>query len=337
MKKLLTVLFTWVSVYSLHAQTVTVKPTSDFILSSQAKGAQTTLYIDEKYVTKGWKDFLKEYGKIESPKGGKNIFNVAAGKMPTVSFAPVVITSKLTNSNGATTVFYAIQADSAFITDPAHPKYAVAQDLLHDFGVKMYKEQVTREVDEAQKELDKRIRTNNQLVRKGEDLQKDVERNKKDKINFDDQLVKNHSDSVQLVRDIEANKEQQKQATEALEKQKVVMAALKSSLDSAGILYNSKKKKDLPAEMQTSEKELKNREKEYDKSVKTGESLRKELERNGRQKIELQNKLAKNAAEKERLPGEIEANLKEQKNAQTEIEKQKKVVDQVRAKADLIK
>lgn len=337
MKKIVTGLFLWLSVYTLTAQTVTVKPATDFILSSQVQGAQTVLYIDEKYVTKGWKDFLKEYGKVESPKGGKNIFNVALGKMPNVSFAPVAISSKITTSNGATTVFYSIKADSAFVTDTAHPKYTTASDLLHDFGVKMYKEQVNREVEDAQKELDKRIRTNNQLVRKGEDLQKDVEQNKKDKINFDDQLVKNHSDSVQLVRDIEANKVQQKQAAEALERQKVVMAALKSSLDSAGILYNSKKKKDLPPEMQTSEKELKAREKEYDKSVKTGESLRRDLERNAKQKLDLQNKLVKNAAEKQRLPGEIEANLKDQKNAQNEIEKQKKVVDQVRAKLDQIK
>ncbi len=329
--------FILLSFYTLNAQTVTVKPATDFILSSEAKGIETMLYIDEKYVTKGWKEFLKESGKVESPKGGKNIYNVVQGKMPSVSFAPVAITSKITTGSGATTVFYSVKADSAFVTDTANPKYAIPRDLLHDFGVRMYKEQVNREVEEAQKELDKRIRTNSQLVKKGEGLQKDLEQNKKDKISFEDQLVKNRADSAQLVRDIATNKDQQQQTSQALEKQKVVMAGLKSSLDSAGVQYNTKKKKDKPVELQASEKELKTREKEYEKSVKTGESLRRDVEKNAKQKLDLQNKLVKNAADKQRIPTEIEANLKEQKGAQAEIEKQKKVVDQVRAKLDQIK
>ncbi|MDJ1471167.1 hypothetical protein QNI19_23055 [Cytophagaceae bacterium DM2B3-1] len=325
------------ALFTVQAQTVTVKPATEFIISNEAKGVQTVLYIDEKYVTKGWKEFLKEYGKVETPKGSKNVYSVAVGKMPNLSFAPIAITSKVTSSDGATTIFYSLKDDAAFITDPAHSKYSSAVDLLHDFGVRMYREQVNREVEVAQKELDKRIRTNEQLVRKGEGLQKDLEENKKDKINYDEQMVKNHNDSIQLVRDILLNKDEQKQTADAYTKQQTVMTSVKSSLDSAGVVYVGKKKKDMPVEIQASEKELKAREKERDKAIKNGESLHKDQEKNGRQKTDLQNKLAKNAADRERIPKEIEANLKEQKKAQEEIEKQKKVVEQVRAKLNDIK
>ncbi len=324
-------------VHTLQAQTVTVQPATEFLQTTEAKGIQTVLYVDEKYVTKGWKEFLKQYGKAESPKGSKNVYMVSSGKIPNLSFQSVVIASKITEKNGATTVFYSVKEDSTYLTEAAHAKYASTSELLHDFGVKMYQEQVNREIEVGEKELDKRTRTHSQLVRKGEGLQKDLEDNRKDKISFEEQLVKNHQDSLRLEQEILASKATQKQTAQALEKQKTMMGVLKASLDSAGIVYNTKKRKEQPAEIQAADKELKAREKENDKAIREGESLRKDLEKNARQKTDLQNKLVKNAADKERIPKEIEANLKEQKNAQLEIEKQKKAVDQIRAKLDLIK
>jgi len=327
----------FLGIYTLVAQTVTIRPVTEFIIDRDLKGIQTVLYIDEKHVTRGWKDFLKEYGKVESPKGTKNVYSVALAKMPNVAFAPVVITSRITASNGAATIFYAIRDGDRFITDTTSSKYPIPRDLLHDFGVRMYREQVNREIEDAQKELDKRIRVNIQLVKKGESLQKDLEQNGKDRISYEEQLVKNQNDSIQLVRDIATNREQQQQTAQALEKQRLMMTTLKESMDKAGIIYTGKKKKDMPPELQAAEKELKDREREHEKALKTGESLRRDVERNNRQKTDLQSKLVKNAAEKEQIPKEIEANQREQKEAQGNIDKHRQVVEQVRTKLNEIK
>ena len=158
MKKILTLVLLGSSsgLPVLHAQTVTIAPATEFVQTGDFKGIKTLLYLDEKIVAREWKEFLKNYGKVESPKGGKNTYTVAIARMPNVSFMPVVATSKLTSSDGATTVFYAIKLDTAFVTDPKHPKYPIPRDLLHDFGVRMYREQVDREIAAAEKELDSR-------------------------------------------------------------------------------------------------------------------------------------------------------------------------------------
>jgi hypothetical protein len=321
----------------LQAQTVTVAPATDVIGTDTQKGLQTTLFVDEKFVTKGWRDYIRPYGKVEQPKGSKNVYNVPVAKIPNVGFAPMNLTSRITTASGATTVFYAIRLDTGFVTDPKHPQFATARDLLHSFGVQMYREQVNREIEDAQKELDKRTRTSTQLVKKGENLKGDLEQNRKDKISFESQLVENKADSAQLVRDIAANQERAKKANDDLAKQKTMMTTLKAALDSSGIVYTGKKKKDMPPELITADKELKDKEKEVEKATREGDNLRKAVEKNARQKVELQNKLIRNAADKERIPKEIEANLKEQQNAQAEVQKQQKVVDQVKAKLDQIK
>lgn len=322
----------------LQAQTVTIAPATEFIQTGDFKGIKTLLYLDEKMVAKEWKEFLKKYGKVESPKGGKDTYTVAIARMPNVSFMPVVATSKIASSDGATTIFYAIKLDTAFITDPKHPKYPIPRDLLHDFGMRMYRQQVDREIAGAEKELDSRTKKHAQLVRKGESLRRDVEQNKKNKIDYGNQLVKNHNDSIQLVRNTETNQAAQSQAQTALDAQRQTTAGVSASLmpDSAST-GKKKRKSDVPPELRAANEELNKSQKIYEKNVQEGKTLVKNTERNQKQKTDLQEKIVKNARDLERLLQDTETNKKDVAEAQTQVEKQKTVAGQVRSKMNDIK
>ena len=338
MKKILTLLVNLFGFAVLQAQTVTIAPATEFIQTGDFKGIKTLLYLDEKTVVKEWKEFLKKYGKVESPKGGKNTYTVAIARMPNVSFMPVVATSKIISGDGATTIFYAIKLDTAFITDPKHPKYPIPRDLLHDFGVRMYREQVNREIAAAEKELDSRTKKHAQLIRKGESLRRDVEQNKQNKVDYGNQLVKNRNDSIQLVRDIATNQTAQRQAQAALDAQRQATAGVSASIvpDSAST-GKKKRKSDVPPELRAANEELNKSQKTYEKNVQEGKTLVRNTERNQKQETDLQERLVKNARDLEQLLQDIEINKKDVAEAQTQIEKQKTVVGQVRSKMNDIK
>ena len=338
MKKILTLLVNLFGFAVLQAQTVTIAPATEFIQTGDFKGIKTLLYLDEKTVVKEWKEFLKKYGKVESPKGGKNTYTVAIARMPNVSFMPVVATSKIISGDGATTIFYAIKLDTAFITDPKHPKYPIPRDLLHDFGVRMYREQVDREIAAAEKELDSRTKKHAQLIRKGESLRRDVEQNKQNKVDYGNQLVKNRNDSIQLVRDIATNQTAQRQAQAALDAQRQATAGVSASIvpDSAST-GKKKRKSDVPPELRAANEELNKSQKTYEKNVQEGKTLVRNTERNQKQETDLQERLVKNARDLEQLLQDIEINKKDVAEAQTQIEKQKTVVGQVRSKMNDIK
>ena len=166
---------------ALSAQTVDVVPATETIEGKAHPGLKTVLTLDEKKVKDGWRDLLKGYGKVEVPKDAKNRYDVKMANIPEITSLPLSIVSTTTTQQGATTVFWSMRLDSAFITQSGHPQYGKVKTLMHDFAVKMYQEKVNGEVTEAQKLLDKQLKEQTATLRESENLAKSVEKNKAEK------------------------------------------------------------------------------------------------------------------------------------------------------------
>ena len=186
------------------------------------------LQLDKKFVEKMWKKKLKEFsGKIGGAKGGSMI---EGASISPIAKNPINIYTSVNKSKGGTQVWWAIDMGSSYLAKGGSG-WSAAEKILLDFGREAYREDINKQISEAEKALAKSIKTYEKEVGEGEDLVKDIEKNGKDKIKLEQELVQNGEDLVQLKKDTEQNKKDQENAKKDSEKMKVAVDAVRAKLD----------------------------------------------------------------------------------------------------------
>lgn len=312
---------------SVYAQKIEVTPASETIEGQAFPGLKTVLEIDEKKVKDAWKDYLKTYGKVEVPKGSKNLMEIKMANIPQITSMPLEILSMITTTQGLTTVFYVMRLDDKFVTQSPHPDYEKAKGLLRDFAVKIYGEQISKEVMEAQKAFDKQLKEQTQTLKESENLTKSVEKNKEEKIKLQQALAKNREDSVTLVKAVAVNKEEYQQALIAWETQNQLVEGLKTK--SVEEVTADKKKEE--------QKKLEFLDKQKQSRASEGNKLVQNQEKNEREKQALFAKFAKNATELDHLLLSIEHNKKKQAQDIVQVDQRKKELEDVKGKLAVLK
>lgn len=229
MKKLIFLLVLLVVSSVSFSQKIKVEGVEENVNGVPRKGLGVVVELDEKFVKKLWEKKLKEFGKVDNSKG---YFYVNGGNMKGVSSSPVNIISGIKSSKSGHMVWYAIDlGDSYVTTDNKKGSYRDAEQILKDFAIQCYTEDINNQIEDAQKALDKTIKEKEKKVKEGDNLVKDVEDNKKDKAKLEQKLKENAEDLVKLQNKQEQNKKDQAAAAQDVEKMKQAVEAVKQKLN----------------------------------------------------------------------------------------------------------
>jgi hypothetical protein len=262
-------------------------------------GPYTTLPIDKKYVEKGWRMKLAEFGKVIVTK---DVYTATGAMIPAISEFPLNITSKIFTQKGRTGVFMSVNLKDSLYVTKDHPKYAVLEKILTDFGNTMAWEEEVRKQEDMYSET---LKKQEKVIRQGEKIINNIESNKKDRdklIRKQDENVKDHE---QLIQDQETNSKEVRQAQAEFDTLKTKSPA---------------------------EKELSAAQKKFEKAAKQKDKLSRKLIDNEGDRDTFPRKLDDNKSELDKLNIDLERNKQDQLRMVDEVAKALKAVNDVKAK-----
>ncbi|GAA4456689.1 hypothetical protein GCM10023189_26320 [Nibrella saemangeumensis] len=207
---------------SLSARAQTVYAGEQTVEKNKLPGLFLTIPLDSKVVEREWQNQLKSWGRLV---GSRGVYKVSSADIPPVSSEPINLVSQVKSGRNSTTIFASFDLGAANYLTVGNGKYREAEQLLKDFADKVsYSEElrlVQQSFDEAQKNHQKVVRT-------GEKLLRDIERNKKDKEALLRRIEENGKELEQLEKDIVMNKTDQSNALTEVENRKKAVEAVKA-------------------------------------------------------------------------------------------------------------
>ncbi|GAB3898415.1 hypothetical protein GCM10028803_17810 [Larkinella knui] len=203
----------------------TVSSATEKVDQISLMGLSLNLPIEGKFVEKEWETLLKSYGKVTTGRGG--IYKVPAANVPALSNEPLNVASKVSSDKNKATVFLAVDKGNADYVKPGDALYGQVETVLKEFAertrinydIKLADDTFT----EAQKKQEK-------LVKQGEKLVRDLERNKKEKDNLVKKMDENARELEQLIRDTETNKNDQISSAKDFDTKKQALEAARAKL-----------------------------------------------------------------------------------------------------------
>ena len=262
-------------------------------------GLYTLLNIDRKYVEKGWRFKLAEFGKVVVTR---EVYTVNSAAMPTISENPINLVTKVMTQKGKTLVFMSMNLQDSLFVDSQHPKYAEAEKIMNSFIKLIEWEENVRKAEEEYEDVTK---AQEKIIRQGERLVDRIESNKKEKEKILKKIEENKDEYTKLNEELPRAQDEQKQATAELDKAKAANIG---------------------------EKELKESTKKVEKAIKRVERLNKDIESNLKEKEKLPRKLDENKVDLDKLTLDLEQNKKDQISAAGTVDKEKKELDTIKAK-----
>ncbi|WP_439881516.1 DNA repair ATPase [Pontibacter sp. MBLB2868] len=190
------------------AQQVKVEESEQAINGMLRRGQQLTVQLDPKTVEKSWKDYLGEKaGKVKSSRG---IFTIEGATIDTITTAPLRVLSTVGSSATGSNIWWSLDMGTAYVDKIATPKeYAAAEDFLRGFARKLYREDVLRQINNAEDVLRSTKAEQERVVKQANDIQSTIEKNKKRKQELEAELVRNADELKQLEQEVINNRKQQ--------------------------------------------------------------------------------------------------------------------------------
>jgi hypothetical protein len=187
------------AIVSTSAQTVL--PGKQDIEKASFEGLYVTTKIEDKYLEKYWEAYLKQYGKVNSSRGG--VYRSSEANISSISSSPINLASRVSSSKGMSQVFiYLDLGNGAYVTQGSKG-YAEAEAFLKKFAEDALLMDDARVAEEAMKESEKNF---NKLIRKGETLKKDIEKTEKELAQLKKDLEINQKYVATSQTDLEAKK-----------------------------------------------------------------------------------------------------------------------------------
>ncbi|ABG57447.1 ATPase involved in DNA repair; chromosome segregation ATPase [Cytophaga hutchinsonii ATCC 33406] len=216
-----------VEVVSGHAQ----------VLQVDRQGMQVTLSLDEKFVTKNWLQKLKEYGKVESEKGG---YVVHGATISGISQACTIYSTVFSGKTG-TVVFWAIDMGDGYVTE-GHNHYAHAKTKLKEFALSAYIADINVQIAAAEAALNSSVKNQEKLTKQGESLKNDTQKNAKEKSDLEKKLVDNEKE-LKALDASEVQIENRMKEVKATDNHEEQQKLLKESLSNTNNIEKNKQQK----------------------------------------------------------------------------------------------
>jgi len=232
MKKSFIVSFLLLFSITCFAQKILIQEGSEVVDNIQRTGLYTIIKLDNKTVEKAWEKKLKNYGKVQSSKG---VLSITGAEIPGVTSKPGQVYSKVLKTKDGAKVWWAIDLGSSFVsTSEGGSSYRAASQILTDFAAECYRDDINKEIADAEKALSKTIKDHEKNIKEGENLVSSVEKNKQEKINLENKLKENAEDLKRLEKEIQQNKSDQERSRNDVSKMKEAVEVVKNKLNQIG-------------------------------------------------------------------------------------------------------
>lgn len=194
-----------------YGQKVTVTKDSRQIKGSAAPGYATELNGSSDAVGQALNKFLKDYGKTRSSAGLITITSpVLGGTTYEKNSAYAVVKG---DAMKATAWIGLIPSE--WPENDAEVLVDRIKDMVYQFGVKFYRDQIQQEIDQTQQAVDATDRKLQRLMGQNKDLNTKLLSNEQEKIRLEKAIEDNKNEHVILLQKIEANKTSQDSVTNA--------------------------------------------------------------------------------------------------------------------------
>ncbi|MFN4147602.1 MAG: hypothetical protein ACK4GN_17390 [Runella sp.] len=193
--------FVFVFTFTLFAKAQTVLPGKQNIDKASFEGLYVTTKIEEKYLSKYWEDYLKQFGKVNSSRGG--IYRVGSASIPSISPSSINLSSQVTSRKGLSQVFAHFDLGGGSYVSQGTKGYAEAESFLKKFAEEALLLDEARLTEEAMKESEK---TFSRLTRRGESLKKDIEKTENTLTQLKKDLETTERDMATAQTDLESKK-----------------------------------------------------------------------------------------------------------------------------------
>ncbi|HKC67814.1 MAG TPA: hypothetical protein VKG26_06255 [Bacteroidia bacterium] len=202
MKKYILTIAVAISSLSFFAQDIKVKESNESFSNGGHNSLSVTLYVtDANMVEKEWKSKMKDFGYDKSSEKNNEYFfdNVT---MKELGNNTLDVFSKVTEQKSEKTVTLTVAFDlgGAYLSSSEHKdKFEYVKKMMHDFAVKITKEDLDDQIKAAGKVL-------STLQGKQSDLEKDNKGLADDITNYNQKIKKANEQIEQNKKDIETKK-----------------------------------------------------------------------------------------------------------------------------------
>ncbi|MBC5993118.1 DNA repair ATPase [Pontibacter cellulosilyticus] len=212
-----------------QAQQVKVEETEQTVNGVMRRGQQLTVQLDPKFVEKYWKDHLgNKAGKVKYNKG---IYTIESAVIDTISNKPMRVLSTVGSGTNGSFVWWSLDMGVAYVDKSATPQeYAAAENFMRGFARKVYREDVLRQINEAEEVLRATKLEQDRVVKQANDIQLNIEKNKKRKQELEAELVRNGNDLKQLEQEVVNNQTQQEVSRQRVQDMEKAVEAVRAKL-----------------------------------------------------------------------------------------------------------
>lgn len=172
---------------------------------------------DKKMTEKTWKDYIKEYGKVEKNKKAKE-FYMTQVRIPVITGSGLVnLFSKVDEGKNMSSVTIWVDNGAAFVSSDENEEAASgAIRFMKDFGNILTKKVITKELEEEEKSLKNLNKDLGKLENKNKDLHEEIEKAKEKIRKAEENIVKNLAEQDEKKAAIEAQSEKVAEVTARL-------------------------------------------------------------------------------------------------------------------------
>lgn len=210
-----------------QAQVVQVVEKEQEVNGVIRRGQQLSVQLDPKTVEKSWKDYLnRKAGKVKSSKG---LFTVEGALIDTITSSPMRVVSVVSSSAQGSHVWWSLDMGVAYVDKDATPnEYAASEKFLRGFARKLYRDDVLRQINEAEDVLRATKSEQDRVVKEANGIQQSIDKNKQRRKDLEAELVRNGEELKQLELNVQHNMKQQeisRQQVQDMEKSVEVVRA----------------------------------------------------------------------------------------------------------------
>jgi predicted RNase H-like nuclease (RuvC/YqgF family) len=188
-----------------QAQTVTVNKQNEKVKNETIEVFATTLEGSKEAIQQAFNRYLKEVGKVKLFSSPTAITEPIIGGTP---FSKGIVYASSQAGDKSSTVWMGINPAD---WDEKDVTYATRelQKMVYQFGVKFYRDQVQKQIDETQQALDAVDKQQQRTLNQAKDLTTKLSFNEQEKIRLEKLLENNKLENAALKIRIENNKKAQ--------------------------------------------------------------------------------------------------------------------------------
>ena len=214
-----------------YAQKSPVDEADQSINNIPRKGQRVSVQLDSKRVETAWAKQLTEKfpGKVKNNKG---VITMDGVVIDDVAPTPVRVISKVDASPTGTSVWWSIDLGNAYLSKEATPQqWKAGEKYLKDFARQMYREDLVAQVSESEKALVASQNNHMSVIAKGENIKKDIEKNKQRKLEIQQQLAANAAELLQFNNLVDLNLKEQEAARADIVNMRLALESVKDRMN----------------------------------------------------------------------------------------------------------